>query len=75
MSEHYTAGHLSDELRFMVALVSKIAILNPPDTLRLRSTAPNGNLGEVVAWWQPSGDTWFQDICAHVRGYVLSYLH
>ncbi|KAF8607383.1 DUF726-domain-containing protein [Ceratobasidium sp. AG-I] len=66
MSEHHAASYLSDELRFTVALVSKVAVLNPPGVLRLRSTGPNGNLDEVVSWWQPAGDIWFHDICTHL---------
>jgi len=67
MSEHRTASHLSDELRFAVALVSKAGVLNPPDTLRLRSVGPDGELGDAVLWWQPAGDAWFHDICAHLE--------
>lgn len=71
MSEHHTTIRLADELRFTVALVSKVAILNPPDVLRLRLPSANGGSNEVVSWWQPAGNAWFQDICTHVRGYNL----
>ncbi|KAG9121377.1 hypothetical protein FRC07_002689 [Ceratobasidium sp. 392] len=68
MSEHHGANvQLSDELRFTVALVSRIAVLNPPDALRT-STSNEGedNTESVVYWWKPSANAWFRDICTHL---------
>jgi hypothetical protein len=72
MSEHYTGARLSDELRFTVALVSKIAVLNPPDSLQIHSTGEASGAEDVIPWWYPAGDAWFHDICTHVSGYPLS---
>ncbi|QRV99001.1 membrane protein [Ceratobasidium sp. AG-Ba] len=58
---------LSDELRFTVALVSKIAALNPPDSLRVGLIDPDDEDKDlVVDWWGPVASAWFQDVCAHL---------
>ncbi|KAJ1301256.1 hypothetical protein OPQ81_003664 [Rhizoctonia solani] len=56
---------LPDELRFTVAVVSKVAINNPPDELRAPTQNPDGDPGKVVEWWQ-RGETWLQGVCAHL---------
>lgn len=60
---------LPGELRFTVALVSKIAVLHPPNSLYVGLV----ELGEeedtncVVEWWKQVADAWFLDICAHLE--------
>ncbi|KAH7337457.1 hypothetical protein B0J17DRAFT_428691 [Rhizoctonia solani] len=66
MSKLQTKQVLPDELRFTVAVVSKAAIINPPDDLRTPTRIPGGKPGEVVEWWQRAGESWLQGICAHL---------
>ncbi|KAG8683227.1 hypothetical protein FRC09_016219, partial [Ceratobasidium sp. 395] len=60
--QQVTSVQLSDELRFTIALVSKIANLNPPSTLRTSMDGQGGNNVESsVYWWKPAANAWFQD--------------
>ncbi|KAG8685883.1 hypothetical protein FRC09_014482, partial [Ceratobasidium sp. 395] len=68
MPEHHaTSVQLSDELRFTIALVSRIATLNPPSTLRTSTDDQGGNdVESSVYWWKPAANAWFQDVCDHL---------
>ncbi|CAE6431108.1 unnamed protein product [Rhizoctonia solani] len=66
MSKLQTKEVLPDELRFTVAVVSKAAIINPPDDLRTPRQVPSRERGEVVEWWQRVGELWLQGVCAHL---------
>ncbi|CUA75607.1 putative membrane protein C6F6,13c [Schizosaccharomyces pombe 972h-] [Rhizoctonia solani] len=65
MSKLQTKQALPDELRFTIAVVCKVAIIHPPDDLRLPPERPDGELGRVVDWWSRVGEVWLRDVCAH----------
>ncbi|KAG8739847.1 hypothetical protein FRC10_005042 [Ceratobasidium sp. 414] len=62
-----TTVQLPDELRFIVALISRVAVLNPPDALRTNTDNQEGDdTNSIVPWWQPVANTWLQDICVYL---------
>lgn len=66
MAKLRTEQHLPDELRFTVAVVSKAAASNPPETLKvIRSQDSVIGSSDVVEWWQRAGEIWLQDVCTH----------
>ncbi|KAB5592974.1 membrane protein [Ceratobasidium theobromae] len=65
----HTEQALPDELRFIVAVASNVALFNPPTTLMvapLQSQTLSKEKCDVVDWWRPAGEYWLNDVCAHL---------
>lgn len=74
----HTEQALPDELRFIVAVASNVALFNPPTTLMvapLQSQTLSKEKCDVVDWWRPAGEYWLNDVCAHVSKLCIYLLY